>query len=386
MVTTSRCIVLGRFLTRLETVHRAQTTEELEAIYRFRYSVYFGELHREVDGVDHERKVVRTDADDEPGAHHFYIGEGDDLVACTRIRVFQPSQVPKKLFESLSLHLFDDIDSRTVAEVARYAIRRDRRGPLVLPSLARATYEFISGVEGVDMSFCYCRPGLVRYYRRMGARPYGATYVETDVGIQVPLLAVPSDHAFHKASKSLMTPFVKKYFGPGKREPLDMSRYAHLFADEAQPVTIERADVWASLENLVVDAPEDRPNFLDALPEKVRKQLADNGAILRPPAGKTVTTQGHVEREIYVVLDGTFEVIRDGEAIAVLTRGDVFGEVAFFRDSGVRSASVCAVTDGAVMMLNRKFLDRIGKSDPQSAQTILFNLARTLSERLAVSR
>ncbi len=51
---------------------------------------------------------------------------------------------------------------------------------------------------------------------------------------------------------------------------------------------------------------------------------------------------------MYVILDGAFEVeAGGGRRLALLEKGDLFGEVAFFTEAGERTASVRAVTASA---------------------------------------
>ena len=48
------------WLTRLETVHKAETPAEREAVYRFRYQVYVEEL-QDSHEADHERRWLRQE-------------------------------------------------------------------------------------------------------------------------------------------------------------------------------------------------------------------------------------------------------------------------------------------------------------------------------------
>jgi hypothetical protein len=45
-------------------ISRAQTTAELEAVYRFRYSVYVEEMNRTQRYADHELKQIKDPLDD----------------------------------------------------------------------------------------------------------------------------------------------------------------------------------------------------------------------------------------------------------------------------------------------------------------------------------
>ena len=68
------------------------------------------------------------------------------------------------------------------------------------------------------------------------------------------------------------------------------------------------------------------------------------------PAGQLLTEKGLTQREIFVILDGAFEVHDGDRRIAVLGPGEVIGEVGFFGTSGRRMASVTAASDGQVLV------------------------------------
>jgi hypothetical protein len=377
--------MLARLFMQLKSVHRAATQEERDAIYRFRYRIYVEELHRELGGVDHARRMVRDDEDDKPTAHHFYVGSPDDFEGVVRLRVWEPGAMPPAFAKKLSLHLFGAAQARLrTSEIGRYMIDPRRRGSLVLPSMARRTYEFLANEQKVDLSFCYCRPGLVDYYRRLGARPYGADLFQESEGMEVPLVSVLSDYAYYRDVKSPMAPWVRKYFGSGKRAPVDTSDFAHLFDDDAQKIITDRNTVWSEFSTALQAAP-DGGSFLDGLPESTLRQLMGSGFIMDVPEGGLITREGHKERELYVILKGAVEVFRGDKVIARLGGGEVFGEMAFFRYEGTRWASVRAVRPTRIVTLRRKWMDDFARSNPEGARAILFNLARVLAERAATA-
>lgn len=378
--------MFARFFMQLKPIHLARTQEEREAVYRFRYRIYVEELQREIGGVDHERRMVRDAEDDKPYSHHFYAGSVNNIEGVVRLRVWDADAMPPEMADKLSMHLFGPARARLrTSEIGRFMIDPKRRGSLVLPSMARRTYEFLANEAGVDVSFCYCRPGLVDYYRRLGARPYGAELVDEPEGMEVPLVSVLSDYAYYRQVKSPMTHWVKKYFGRGKRPPVDTADFAHLFDDSAQKLIVDRRAVWNELSDAMHATEDSGGSFLDGLPEATLRQLMANGFIMDVPEGRLVTREGHIERELYIILSGAVEVFRGGQTIARLGRGDVFGEMAFFREEGKRWASVKAVRHSRIVTLRRKWMDDLGQSNPAGARAILFNLARVLAERAAQS-
>ena len=104
------------------------------------------------------------------------------------------------------------------------------------------------------------------------------------------------------------------------------------------------------------------------------------------PAGTEVIEAGLVERDLYVILDGVFEIHLDGQHLSTLSRGELFGEVAFFRQSGQRSASVRALTRGRLLVVRQRFLERLRTSHPDEAFAMMSALAGLLADRLAERR
>ena len=102
--------------------------------------------------------------------------------------------------------------------------------------------------------------------------------------------------------------------------------------------------------------------------------------------GEHVIKRGDVDRALYIVLDGNLEARvtegRAGNAAAVhFPAGTVFGEIGFF-DGQARTATVTALTDGAMLRLSFEAFQTLAKSEPDLAQAMLFDLGRILAIRL----
>jgi Cyclic nucleotide-binding domain/Acetyltransferase (GNAT) domain len=369
----------------LEQVHFATTREELDAIYRFRYNIFATELGREIGGIDHETRTMRDEDDEKDFAIHLYVGEPDQILGSLRLCVWDPGCIPEGHYKTLSLELFPGIDKLPIAEGGRLWINRDMRGRMVLPSLMQESYKMLAGQKKVDLLFGYCRPGLVHHYRKLGSRPYVGRLVSSPEGMLVPMLTVLSDKAYFEKVGSPAAQLVDKYFGHGKIDPVDPSQYENVFDNDLHPVDTNPEKVWEKLQDVFVhEQSKGRVAFfLESLPRHTLKELSNKGFIITIPSGSLVTKKGHVEKEMYFILDGTFEVFSDQRVIRIMDKGDLFGEVAFFRESGRRSASVRAISDGRLLVLRRHLMQELSKEDPETAYIILFNLGRILSERLA---
>jgi CRP-like cAMP-binding protein len=107
-------------------------------------------------------------------------------------------------------------------------------------------------------------------------------------------------------------------------------------------------------------------------------------------AGDAVISAGARDRSLYLVLDGSLEVLvergrRGHQRVASLGAGSVIGELAFF-DGGARSALVRAVTAAELAELSPAGFEELAAADPALARRLLFELGRILAKRLRTSQ
>ncbi len=98
-----------------------------------------------------------------------------------------------------------------------------------------------------------------------------------------------------------------------------------------------------------------------------RKELAEVAALADEidfPGGKEIIREGERGREFFVLLDGGADVIRSGQRIAHLAKGDFVGEIAVIarvpRNATVKTTEptrALVVTDQALRSLLRRMPD-----------------------------
>ena len=104
------------------------------------------------------------------------------------------------------------------------------------------------------------------------------------------------------------------------------------------------------------------PLFADASDEDL-KQVAAFAQSKEAPEGEVVVSEGGYSRELLAIEDGTAEVTRDGEHIADLGPGDVFGEAGMLDDE-MRSATVTATSRLKLISLGHFEVQRLKKNAP----------------------
>ena len=98
--------------------------------------------------------------------------------------------------------------------------------------------------------------------------------------------------------------------------------------------------------------------------------------------GEVVVRQGEMGDCMFAIQEGQLGVFREHKGrpevrVAVLNKGDIFGEMAIFEQE-IRSATVRSIGEARILTVDKKtFLRRI-QEDP----TLAFNLVRMMSQRV----
>lgn len=95
--------------------------------------------------------------------------------------------------------------------------------------------------------------------------------------------------------------------------------------------------------------------------------------------GHELTRQGDIGREMFVLVDGTVTVRRNGRKVRTLEPGSAVGEFALL-DRGPRTATVVADTDCRVLVLGAREFAGILDEVPGLAHKIMANLAAKVRE------
>lgn len=116
-------------------------------------------------------------------------------------------------------------------------------------------------------------------------------------------------------------------------------------------------------------------------PEDVAKIFA-RGMTIERDAGQIVFKKGDKGDRMYLILGGKVEVFDEHRVIAVLERGDMFGEMALLSDEP-RSAGVRAVEPTSLLALSHEIIWNI--MPREVAMRLLVNIVITLSTRLRLA-
>jgi len=129
-----------------------------------------------------------------------------------------------------------------------------------------------------------------------------------------------------------------------------------------------------------------RPLFLADCTEHDWTLIREHAQTRRFAAGALVVGAGDSDRALYLVVDGTLEVVVPRQSTrhpagALLGPGTVLGELGFL-DGRPAEAAVRAVTDAQVLRLSLVEFEALAAKDPALGRYLLFDLARLLAERV----
>ena len=116
------------------------------------------------------------------------------------------------------------------------------------------------------------------------------------------------------------------------------------------------------------------------------KRLAVYTAAIRLGNGGLLFQEADRQAFMCLILEGRLKIRKNGTGasgfeVAELGPGDSIGEMSLF-DQQPRSASVVAMSDCILLLLSRARLVEMKSKEPELASTLIWQLARLLSQRL----
>ncbi len=233
--------------------------ETLQRVFRFRYDVHVGELGKAGPGVDHDRRVVRDDADDE--AVVFIACEGENLVGTARVSHGALAPLPEIYRDWFCTGPAEAaIGHRRLTVTSRLMVDPAYRGRTLASLLVMRLYDWATR-QGTDLDFCMAEPTLLRMYYRLGYRPYTAAVRPSGNGMRVPLVLAVRDRAHLVRVESPFAMLLPESLDDGGRCTRLLGDLYPEFAPDAPVLKGDVRTLWA--------------RYADALTRRSRRGLLD---------------------------------------------------------------------------------------------------------------
>jgi hypothetical protein len=351
----------------------AETDEQKEAVYRFRYSVYVEEMGRYQGSADHAGRRLVEPEDDRSWIFSARADDGE-VVGTVRLSWGGNGFTERQVEEYRLDPFLAELPREHIALGERMMVKPELRGTGLVEEVLSCS-NATGRAHDVRIQFGACEPHLLSLYLSDGLRTYSDKNINTpEAGYLIPLVAFPQGPEALRGVGVLTDPdgmpdCVERILtsgGGAVLSPLMTSTDDYVQHLRAAMHEIEAQDISA---------------FHAFTDEEVERCLARSN-VIECSTGDRVVKKGGAARNIFVVLDGTLEA-RDGEqVVGVLRTGEVFGEMAFLLERP-RTLDVYAASDSArVLSLSEHTIRAMVAEDPAIAAKLLFNISKMLCVRI----
>jgi GNAT superfamily N-acetyltransferase len=351
------------------------------AIYRQRYEIYVEEMTRYASIADHTNRWLVEEID-ERSRLYYAVREGS-LVGSIRLTLGLDGGLSDALIDKYSLAPFlEEVPADRIIVGERFMVEPAYRGTDVLFQMF-TTYVQLVNESRIELMIGDCEPHLLNVYQALGFRPYAERNINSpDAGYLIPLVVVAEDFEYVKGLHSPLSG-VMTDFGDDRRIPACVDRLVNPPSGVTSERLVDIATYWSKVYSSLEEVEASRTSIFDGLDENQAQKCLVKSTIIDCQAGDRILKKGNTAQNLYVLLDGVVEV-RDGdELLAVITPGEVFGEMAFLL-ARPRSADAVAATDTTrVLSLSESSLRGLISDEPAVAATLLLNISRMLCWRLA---
>lgn len=361
----------------------AQTEEERQAVYRLRYDVYVEEMGRYQTVADHARRILYEDVDEQ--SRISYAAVDGKVVATARLTWGGAGPFPHRMIEQYGLEPFlAELPASAIAVGERAMVRPHLRGTDVLLKLMIAGIPWINE-NRIQLIFGDCEPHLLNLYLGLGQRTYSPKNINSaEAGYLIPIVTVVEDVAYLRQLGSPLAEHLRD-FGEDARIPKCIQKTLADGSAVMSRAHMTPAAYWSEVNSALVELGAGRISALDGFGEPEAARCLEKSTIIECAAGDRILKKGGVARNLFVVLDGTLEVRTHDAIQAVLSPGDVFGEMAFLLERP-RTADVYAATEARILSLSETQLKKMIKSDPDISAQLLLNISKMLCLRILKER
>lgn len=359
-------------------VRFAETEDELRASYRLRYKVYVEGMGRLKDKGDHELKELR-DEYDEVARAVVVIKEG---VAVGTLRLFWGGDAPfcQTLIDAYHLAPFQKIlRDNEICIVERLMVDQEHRGSAIALQMYKLVWDF-SVRHHIEAGFLDCEPHHLNSYLKLGFRPFAKTYSYPGIGLVIPMMYIPGDYEHLKHVGSPFSLVSKDGDYKHTSSLLELLKSGSSILPKGEVNEESYLEQIYHDKNLVAD---DKPKIFDALTDADRDRMIEKSIIITCNKGDHIIEANNAARTMFIVLSGYVEVrLPNGELMAVITPGDIIGEIAFFLHIPRTASIVAATNDVKILSLDEPSLNRLLKYEPALASKILLNICKSLCNRV----
>lgn len=122
------------------------------------------------------------------------------------------------------------------------------------------------------------------------------------------------------------------------------------------------------------------PLFYELYDEEILR-IVESCRVVQAQKGDFVFNKGDLGNEIFLILNGSAKVIKNGTELAKLRRGDLFGEMVLLKDN-IRNADIQIQDFSDILVIDYNTIFNLYESNIKVFSVLMLNLARMLATRL----
>ncbi len=316
-------------------------------------------------------------------AQHLFLLAGKSIVGCLRCHnsdMVAPNRLMTKVF---NLPAFDEFGPAALSFTDHMVIGSDWRGSQAPAMLTAAAFK-LARSQGAKFDFTYCPPALVGLYEKIGYRCHSNEYLDTNAGLQVPLVLVMDDVEHLKTINSPFAALAAQQTPDQNVAKWFAQRFPEAAEREVKSVRDEQR-LWNYLSKQLHQNPLYGIQLFDDLSYDEAQRFLKNSTTMALRAGDVLARTGDVGEEAFVLLSGELVITsRQGAVLSRQGKGGIVGEIAYLAATP-RSADMIVTKDAEVLVLTQDMFRNVMKTEPGIACKILFNLTLILAKRLVAT-
>ena len=368
------------------TIHVMQpkSRQDRNRIYRFLYEVWSDEFSRCMDGMDHDRRIMK-DTLDETAQHFIAVDDSGRILGCVRVNLLDQCPFPPFLSEHMKLDaLVSVFEKQSIGYNSHFAVAPDARGKTVASLLIGALYRYCLN-EGITIGICYCALQYVTFYYQLGYRPYTDNF-RIDAGIRVPLVHCGRDRDYLRSIRSPLARLCPRQIDDCGEAARKMAvRFPGFRVPAFSKTNVQH--LWARLAYTTPGDRNEHKHFLfDQLSEEEMKIVSTKVSEITFSEGEYVYRRGEIEPSMGALISGSLgvETIMAGTSriVNVIQPGEPFGEIRGL-GAGCRTADIVALEKSTACLMPDDFLERVARANPGLGLKLASRLLNVIASRFA---
>ncbi len=364
----------------LDGVRFAENEEELHSSYRMRYRVYVEGMGRLKDKGDHELKELRDDYD--AIARAVITIKNGEPIGTLRLFWGGDAAFPETLKKAYHVTPFlDVVDEKKICIVERLMVDEKHRGSSTTLRMYKEVMHFVLKHQ-IEVVLLDCEPHHLNSYLKLGFRPFAPTYSYPGIGLVIPMVLISGDF---EHLKRVGSPFALLT----REEDLSHCQHTGQLLEKIgrgnNVLSQSLCNPGDYIKHLYSNSDlfqNNNPKIFDDLTEDEIQRLLEKSHIIECSLGDHIIEKDNAAKTMFVLLSGFVEVRREGELQAVVSPGEMIGEIAFFLQVPRTASIIAATEDVRILSLDEAAMSRLLKFESELANKILKNICRGLCHRV----